>query len=51
MYGSAWRGHLLQGFVRPTLEVIVVESPAHLQRSLDLTRGLPLLDLDRSTAP
>ena len=25
--GSAWGGHLLKGYVRPTLEVILIESP------------------------
>jgi len=30
--GTAHGGHLLEGHVRPTLEVVVTESPAHLQR-------------------
>jgi predicted DNA-binding protein with PD1-like motif len=38
-------GHLLQGRVRPTLEVIVTESPAHLRRKHDPAAGLPLLKL------
>ena len=30
--GTAHGGHLQKGTVRPTLELIVVESPAHLAR-------------------
>src|SRR5579871_3602436 len=33
--GSAHGGHLVEAHVRPTLEVIVVESPKHLQRRYD----------------
>ena len=33
--GTAHGGHLLEAHVRPTLEVIVVESPIHLQRKFD----------------
>ena len=43
--GSAWGGHLMEGHVRPTLEVIVTESPAHLRRETDPDTGLPLLAL------
>jgi predicted DNA-binding protein with PD1-like motif len=43
--GTAHGGHLLSARVRPTLEVIVVESPARLRRRLDPATGLPLLDL------
>lgn len=43
--GSAHGGHLLQAQVWPTLEIIVIETPAHLQRSLDNETGLALLDL------
>lgn len=42
--GSAHGGHLLAGHVRPTLEVVITESPAHLQRRSDPQTGLPLLD-------
>jgi uncharacterized protein len=45
---SAAGGHLLEARVRPTLEVTLVESPAHLCRTVDPSTGLPLLDLDRS---
>jgi uncharacterized protein len=41
--GTAWGGHLLEGRVHPTLEVVIVESPKHLQRSIDPETGLALL--------
>ncbi len=41
--GSAVAGHLLEGIVRPTLEVMVVQSPAHLERRHDPATGLALL--------
>ncbi len=43
--GSAHGGHLLEARVRPTLEVVVVESPGFLQRRLDPGIGLALLPL------
>ena len=44
--GSARGGHLIEARVFPTLEVMVVESPAHLCRRSDPATGLALLDLD-----
>jgi predicted DNA-binding protein with PD1-like motif len=44
--GSAWGGHLIEARVRPTLEVIVVESPAHLHKRFDPDSGLALIRLD-----
>lgn len=41
--GRALGGHLLEGHVRPTLEVIVTESPAHLRRRHDPVSGLALI--------
>ena len=41
--GTAHGGHLLEGHVRPTLEAVVIESPEHLQRSMDPETGLALL--------
>ncbi|HEY3861540.1 MAG TPA: PPC domain-containing DNA-binding protein [Verrucomicrobiae bacterium] len=38
-------GHLINAIVRPTLEVILVESPTHLKRRLDPNVGLALIDL------
>lgn len=43
--GSAWAGHLLSATVRPTLELILVESPSYLRRVVDRASRLPLLDL------
>jgi len=43
--GHAHGGHLLEGHVWPTLEVIVEESPRHLQRRHDAASGLALIDL------
>jgi predicted DNA-binding protein with PD1-like motif len=36
-------GHLIKGFVRPTMELVIEESPVHLQRGLDRASGLVLL--------
>ncbi|MFP4437201.1 MAG: PPC domain-containing DNA-binding protein [Chloroflexaceae bacterium] len=43
--GTAHGGHLLEAHVRPTLEVVVVEAPRHLQRQIDEATGLPLLNI------
>ena len=43
--GQAFGGHLLEAHVRPTLEVIVTETPANLRRKTDPETGLPLLAL------
>ncbi|HKY29622.1 MAG TPA: PPC domain-containing DNA-binding protein [Pyrinomonadaceae bacterium] len=43
--GTAHGGHLLEARVWPTLEVILVESPQHLQRKLDRETGLALISL------
>lgn len=44
--GMALAGHLLSGHVRPTLEVILTESPAHLQKVHDPDSGLALIRPD-----
>ena len=44
--GSALAGHLIEGHVRPTLEVILDESPAHLRKVYDDETGLALICLD-----
>ena len=41
--GTALAGHLGRGHVRPTLEVILNESPAHLQKVHDPETGLALI--------
>ncbi len=38
-------GHLLEGRVRPTLEAVVTESPAHLRRVHDPAVGLAVIRL------
>lgn len=43
--GSTRGGHLLQGVVRPTLEVTLVETPAHLRRKQRPEIGIALIDL------
>jgi predicted DNA-binding protein with PD1-like motif len=43
--GSAIAGHLAEGHVRPTLEVIITESPSHLRRRRDSETGLNLISL------
>jgi predicted DNA-binding protein with PD1-like motif len=46
--GTAHGGHLLQGHVRPTLEVILIEVPEQLRRTFDPRTGLALLNLGAS---
>lgn len=41
--GSALAGHLGKAIVRPTLELIVTEQPAHLQKVQDSETGLALI--------
>jgi predicted DNA-binding protein with PD1-like motif len=44
--GSTVGGHLLEAEVRPTLELVLVESPAHLRRKHDPETGLALIRID-----
>ncbi|HWG60350.1 MAG TPA: PPC domain-containing DNA-binding protein [Streptosporangiaceae bacterium] len=48
--GSTRGGHLLEGHVFPTLEVIVTETPAELRKVIRPDLGIALIDLDRSEA-
>lgn len=41
--GTALAGHLASGHVRPTLELILTESPTHLHRKRDIETGLNLI--------
>jgi len=41
--GAALAGHLLEAHVRPTLELMLVESPQHLRRWHDPESGLALI--------
>ncbi len=43
--GSAHGGHLLEAHVRPTLEVLLVEAPGYLKRTMDRESGLPLINV------
>lgn len=43
--GSARGGHLLEGHVRPTLEVMITESPSYLARAYDAESGLALIKI------
>lgn len=43
--GKVLGGHLLEAHVRPTLELILTESPVHLRRRHDLASGLALIDV------
>lgn len=44
--GSTRGGHVLDGNVWPTLEVVVVESPKYLRRTMKPEIGLALIDLE-----
>lgn len=44
--GSAMAGHLGEAHVRPTLEVILTESPAHLRKRFDPESSLALIRTD-----
>jgi predicted DNA-binding protein with PD1-like motif len=41
---TAHGGHLMKGFVRPTLEIMITELPRHLYRHHDPASGLALID-------
>ena len=43
--GTTRGGHLLEAHVWPTLEVVIVESPAHLCKKTDPETGLALISL------
>ena len=42
--GTARGGHLLSAHVKPTVEIILTESPRHLHRRHDPASGLALID-------
>jgi predicted DNA-binding protein with PD1-like motif len=46
--GTAAGGHLLEADVRPTLELMLSETPATLRKTYDRASGLSLIDLGRS---
>jgi uncharacterized protein len=41
--GTAHGGHLLEAHIRPTCEVVLTESPVHLQKFVDPESGLALI--------
>lgn len=43
--GTTRGGHLIEGFVQPTLEVTLVETRAHLRRKKRRDLGIALIDL------
>lgn len=43
--GTAHGGHLMEAHVRPTLEVVLTETPILLRRTMDQASGLPLITL------
>ncbi|GAA4467997.1 PPC domain-containing DNA-binding protein [Novipirellula rosea] len=45
--GTAYGGHLLGATIRPTLEVIVTESPSYLAKKMDPVSGLALINIDK----
>lgn len=47
--GTTRGGHLLEGDVWPTLEVVIRESPATLRKTSHPEIGLALIDLDRTS--
>lgn len=46
--GTTRGGHLLEGWVFPTLEVVVTETPAELRKVMRPDLGIAVIDLDRS---
>jgi uncharacterized protein len=43
--GSAHGGHLVRAIVRPTCEIVITESPTHLQKEIDPESGIALIHL------
>lgn len=46
--GTAHGGHLQEATVRPTCEVVLTESPEHLQKQIDPNSGLALIRIGSS---
>ncbi len=43
--GTAHGGHLLEARVRPTCELVLIESPTHLQKKFDPESGIALIQV------
>ena len=41
--GTAHGGHLIEGHIRPTCEVVLVESPIHIHKQVDPESGLAVI--------
>jgi hypothetical protein len=48
--GTTRGGHLLDGIVRPTLEVVLTDTPTHLRRKKSADIGIALIDLDPASS-
>jgi predicted DNA-binding protein with PD1-like motif len=48
---TAHGGHLIDGYVRPTLELVITETPRHLHRRIDASSGLALIDPNAGRQP
>jgi uncharacterized protein len=48
--GTTRGGHLMPGTVRPTLEVILTDTPVHLRRKKKADIGIALIDLDPASS-
>ena len=44
--GTTRGGHLIEGKVRPTLEVVMIDTPAELRRKKKADIGIALIDLE-----
>jgi predicted DNA-binding protein with PD1-like motif len=49
--GTTRGGHLLPASVRPTLQVVLTQTPAYLAKTYRPQVGLALIDLEASAAP
>ena len=48
--GTTRGGHLMAGMVRPTLEVVLTDTSAHLRRKKKPDIGIALIDLDAASS-
>lgn len=49
--GTSHGGHFFEGTVRPTLEMFLNEIPFAIERTLDQSTNLPLIDLNEKEEP
>src|ERR1700754_3631586 len=47
--GTTRGGHLMKGLVRPTLEVVLTDTPKHLRRKKNADIGIALIDIDSTS--